>query len=81
MQADDPTAVADRDHTAGRAPRQGLVGLHIQHDRALLARGDVEDVDALDTEDFIGPGAPGHTGTTYTVGHVRVFSAQLLRRC
>ena len=81
MQAYDPAAVADRDDTAGAAAREDLVGLDVEHHRAVVAGGDVEDVNALDTEELIGPGAPRHTGTTHTVGHVRVFSCQLLGRC
>ena len=64
---------------AGR--RWYLVGLDVEHHGAVAAGSDVEDVDALDTEELIGPGAPRHAGTTHTVGHVRVFSCQLLGRC
>lgn len=71
MQHLDPTAVADRDDPTVRTTRQGLVGLNVEHQRAVLASHDSQDVDALDTEQLIGPGAPRHARTTRTVGHAR----------
>jgi len=81
VDAYDATAVADRSDTARGAAREDLVGLDIEHHGAVATGGDGEDMNALDTEELIGPGAPRHAGTTHTVGHVRVFSCQLLGRC
>ncbi|WP_207208503.1 hypothetical protein, partial [Nocardioides glacieisoli] len=54
----DPSAVTDRDHAAVRATGQVCVGFDIEHDRAVVTGGHIEDVDALDTEQFIGPRTP-----------------------
>jgi hypothetical protein len=40
----DPTTVADRDHPAVGAADKIGVGLNIEHDRAFVAGGHVEDV-------------------------------------
>ncbi|QNP74932.1 hypothetical protein IAG44_39615 [Streptomyces roseirectus] len=44
MQDLDPTTVADRDHPAVGAADKIGVGLNIEHDRAFVAGGHVEDV-------------------------------------
>jgi len=81
MQAHHPATVAHSDDTTSSAARNGLLGLDIEHERAVAAGSHVEDVDTLDTKEFIGPGTPARTGPTRTVSHVRVFSCQLLSRC
>lgn len=68
VQADDSSAMTDRDDSAGTATRERLVGLDIEHHGAVIASGHVDDVYAVDTEEFIGPGAPRRTGPTRTVG-------------
>lgn len=81
MQAYDPTAMADRDDTTRNAAHDDLVSLDVKHHRAVVTAGGVEDMNPVDTKKLISPSAPRHTGTTHTVGHVRVFSTQLLGRC
>ena len=54
----DPPAMTDRDHPAVRTTRQILAGFDIEHGRAVLTGGHVKDVNALDTEQFIGPRTP-----------------------
>jgi hypothetical protein len=69
-------AVPDRHHPAGSAAGQHLVSLDLEHQPTVGAGGHAKDMHALDTEQFIGPGAPRRTGPTSTVSHVRVFSCQ-----
>lgn len=47
MQHLDTATVTDRHHTAGRAPGQRLVGLHIEHQHAIVAGGHLEDMEAV----------------------------------
>ncbi len=61
--------MTDRDDTAVRASGQGLVGLHIEDQHALLAGAHVEDMQALDTEHCISARTPGGRGHTHTVSH------------
>jgi hypothetical protein len=66
-----PAPVADRDHPAGRAARQSLVGFGMD-DEAGSGLVDGGDVDAGSTQQGIGPIAPPPAGTGSRVGHVRV---------
>ena len=68
----DPTAVADGDDAAVGAAGQGLLGLHRDHDMAVVIDAHLEDVKALDTEQLISPRTACDHGPTPTVGHVRV---------
>ena len=72
MQDLDPTAVADGDDAAVGAAGQGLLGLHRDHDVAVVIDAHLEDVKALDTEQLISPRTACDHGPTPTVGHVRV---------
>lgn len=56
VEAHDPAAVADRDDTAGGAPLEDLVGLDVEHEVVIVACGDGEDVEALDTDEVRGSG-------------------------
>lgn len=58
MQTDDPAAVAYRDDTARGTTRQYLAGLDVEHHGAVVTGVHIDAVDAVDTEEFIGPGAP-----------------------
>lgn len=71
MQTDVPPAVTHRDDTAALAAGEDLVGLDVEPNGAVLTQSDIEDVDALDTEEFIGPGAPVRARTTRGVAHSR----------
>jgi hypothetical protein len=53
----DSAAVADRDHPAVRTASEDVVGLDLEQHAAVLAGGHIEDVHALDTEQF---SARGH---------------------
>jgi len=66
-----PPTVADCDDATRGTAGEDLVGLDVEHHAAVLASADGQDVDALDTEEFIGPGAPVHARTTSRVGHSR----------
>ena len=59
-----PDGRTERNGTTGAAAREDLVGLDVQHHRAVAA-GDVEDMNALDTEDLIGPGTKARRDHTY----------------
>lgn len=65
----DTATVTDRHHTAVRAPGQRLVGLHIEHQHAIVAGGHLEDMEAVNTEDLISPRTPGGAGRTRRVQH------------
>jgi hypothetical protein len=54
----DSAAVADRDHPAVRTASEDVVGLDLEQHAAGLAGGHIEDVHALDTEQFISPRTP-----------------------
>ena len=54
----DSAAVADRDHPAVRTASEDVVGLDLEQHAAVLAGGHIEDVRALDTEQFISPRTP-----------------------
>ena len=54
----DSAAVADRDHPAVRTASEDVVGLDLEQHAAVLAGGHIEDVHALDTEQFISPRTP-----------------------
>jgi len=53
-----PAAVADRDHPTVRAPGQVRIRLDVEHDGAVVPGEHIEDMDALDTEQFISPRTP-----------------------
>lgn len=63
--------MAHRDDTTGGTAREDPVGLHIEHYAAVGEGGDGEDVNAVDTEKFVSPGAPVRTRTTSRVDHSR----------
>ena len=58
MQQLDSAAVADRDHPAVRTASEDVVVLDLEQHAAVLAGGHIEDVHALDTEQFISPRTP-----------------------
>ena len=62
MQHLDTATVTDRHHTAVRAPGQRLVGLHIEHQHAIVAGRHLEDMEGVDNEDPISPRTPGGAG-------------------
>ncbi len=71
MQDLDPATVPDRDHPARGTAGQLVASLHIEQQAAVITDLHGQDVHALDTEQFIGPGAPRRTGPTRTVSHSR----------
>lgn len=56
---------------AGAAAREYLAGLDIEHHSAVVTSGHIDDMDAIDTEEFISPGASRRTRTTSRVSHSR----------
>src|SRR5204862_8038666 len=71
----DPQAVALRFWVTGAlagsrgiwVSRSGMVGLHIEHQHAIVAGGHLEDMEAVNTEDLISPSTPGGAGRTRRV--------------
>jgi hypothetical protein len=80
----DSAAVADRDHPAVRTASEDVVGLDLEQHAAVLAGGHIEDVHALDTEQFISPRHRPRDGdgpqAHVECANVRVFQEKQLGR-
>jgi hypothetical protein len=71
MQHSAAAAMSNREHPAPRAALLKPIRLHRQHEPLLIIKLNFGHVHAWNVEYRIGPGTPGRTRATHTVGHRR----------
>jgi hypothetical protein len=72
----DPATVACRDNAAAGTASRIDIGLDVDNDDAVVPGRHIEDMDALDTEQFISPRTPRGPGRIRTVSHRQGLSGE-----